>query len=368
LGKPRCRILLRGLKAAGAEVLECHKAVWQDVDDKSRITSTAARISSLVRWIAAYPGLVIRYLGMPAHDLVFIGYLGILDVVVLWPWARLRRVPIVWDVFISTYDTVVEDRGMASPSSAAARALFAIERLACRLANLVFVENAEHARCLREWFQLPEAKVRSLFTGSEPEVFPPRRKGTAAESGPATVVFFGMLIPLHGIQTFLDAAALTRGEPIQWTILGRGQQQDLVKSVVDAGLCPNLAWVHWVPYPELYKWIHRADVCVGILGRSEKASRVIPNKVFQVVSCGVPLITRDSPAVRELLNPEMEGVMLIPAADPEALASAVREMLKDRARWRNGPLHRAVSERITPEWIGRELQRELAAYVATLSR
>ena len=38
LGKPRNRILLRGLREAGAEVLVCHTPVWSGVEDKSRLS------------------------------------------------------------------------------------------------------------------------------------------------------------------------------------------------------------------------------------------------------------------------------------------------------------------------------------------
>lgn len=37
LGKPRVRILLRGLRENGVEVLECHRDVWQGVEDKSQV-------------------------------------------------------------------------------------------------------------------------------------------------------------------------------------------------------------------------------------------------------------------------------------------------------------------------------------------
>ncbi len=37
-GKPRNRILLRGLKENKIEVTECHADIWQGVEDKSQIT------------------------------------------------------------------------------------------------------------------------------------------------------------------------------------------------------------------------------------------------------------------------------------------------------------------------------------------
>ena len=60
----------------------------------------------------------------------------------------------------------------------------------------------------------------------------------------------------------------------------------------------------------------RADVCLGILGTSEKAGRLIPNKLFQALLAGMPLITRNSPAMRELVKDDAP-------ANPAALLDAI---------------------------------------------
>ena len=56
---------------------------------------------------------------------------------------------------------------------------------------------------------------------------------------------------------------------------------------------------------------------------------MIPNKAFQALACGTPLITADTPAARELLG-DGESALLVPPGDPEALAAAVRRLAEDR--------------------------------------
>src|SRR6185369_6920463 len=106
--------------------------------------------------------------------------------------------------------------------------------------------------------------------------------------------------------------------------------------------------------------IRAADVCLGIFGASAKAGNVIPNKVFQIVSCGKPVITRDSPAIRELLPENDPGVYLIPPADADALLAALLRFRSERSSL-TPPLHAAARQRITPQAVGRELMEILAA-------
>ena len=123
-----------------------------------------------------------------------------------------------------------------------------------------------------------------------------------------------------------------------------------------SGSSANVEWIEWVDYKELRDHIARADICLGIFGDTDKAARVIPNKVFQILSAGAPLITRDSPAIRELLSPDMPGVYLVPPGDPEALLEAVRRISETRSDLPERPLHREVAGRIVPLAIGRGFQ------------
>ena len=52
---------------------------------------------------------------------------------------------------------------------------------------------------------------------------------------------------------------------------------------------------------------------------------MIPNKVFQALACGTPVVTADTPAASELLR-DGASALLVPAADPEALVDAIRRV------------------------------------------
>lgn len=353
-GKPRVRILLRGLKENGVEVIECHTEVWRGVEDKTQVKGLTGKLRLALHWAFSYPPLVWRYLRLPKHDVVVVGYMGHLDVLVLWCFAKLRGVPIVWDAFLSLYNTVVDDRKMFSRRHPLAVAIYAWEWVACRAADLVLLDTKAHAAYFVERFKLSKPRAQDVLVGVEPELFAPQSTNahTDLAGTPVTVLFYGQFIPLHGIDTIVDAARLAERENIRWVLIGRGQEEGKIREMLGDHPLPQLRWIPWVKYEELAKWIQEADVCLGIFGDTDKAARVIPNKVFQILSVRKPLITRDSPAIRELLPAHAPGWILVPAADPAALVAAVREMTAQAAPPNNAG-YADVLEDIQPNAIGR---------------
>jgi len=359
-GKPRTRILRNGLRLAGVEVTAVHASIWEGIEDKSQVSSRLHRALLLARWITAYPALVWRFFRQPRPDFVLIGFPGVLDVFVLAPFAWLRGVPIVWDMFMSLYDTVVMDRQLLRPASLLARMLYRIEKLAIRCVHLALLDTETHARHVEVLFALPANHCAAVWVGVETEHFAsaestytlvPPRPGTVLR-----VLFYGQFIPLHGIETIIEAARLTVDDAIEWTLIGRGQQAPEIRRLLEQAPLAKLRWLDWVDYHNLRDSIATADLCLGIFGASGKAASVIPNKVFQVLTAGRPLVTRDSAAIRELLQPAPPCVYLVPAADAEALAAAVREHAQRAAagelRATQGHCHRSIVSRITAPAIG----------------
>lgn len=356
LSKPRTRILIKGLAEAGARLETIHAPVWGDLADKSTVGSKWTRLRLAARWLSRYPRLLARFARADRPDVVLVLYLGQLDVLMLWPLARLRRLPVVWDQFISLYDTVIDDRRMAAPGHPLAALLYAWEWLACRAADKILIDTEAHAGYIRRRFRLARDRVTSVLVGAEPEAFRPGEINAAARGDPLRVLFYGQFIPLHGIETIVRAAQRASDRDIRWTLIGRGQEEERIRSILAGDWPPSLEWIKWVEYEELVDHIHRADVCLGIFGATDKAARVIPNKVFQILQAGRPLITRDSPAIRELLSDDDAGVYLVPPADSDALLAAIDRFRRERTRLASvGPLHARLRQRITPAAIGRDL-------------
>jgi glycosyltransferase involved in cell wall biosynthesis len=307
---PRNAQVVSCLRRAGVEVEERHVAVWEGQEHK-----WAAGPSAALRLLAGEARLLKP--PAPEFDVLIVGYPGHFDL----PAARLaaRGRPIVFNPLVSLVDTLVDDRGRFSRGSLPARMLAAIDRRALRAADLIVADTEANADDLARRGRIPHKMVAVCFVGAEERVF---RPGWAPRE-PFTALFVGKLIPLHGLDIVLAAARLL--PEVRFRVVGGGQLEELLDARP-----PNVTWVPWVEYERLPEELYGAGCTLGIFGTSAKAARVIPNKAFQALACGTPLVTGDTPAARELL---VDGVsaLLVQPGNPEALADAVGRLAADHA-------------------------------------
>ena len=302
---PRNAQVISCLRRAGVEVVEHHVPVWEDREHK-----WAAGAAAALRLAAAE----LRLLRRPKRrfDALIVGYPGHADL----PAAKLaaRGKPVVFNPLVSLADTLVDDRRRFPPGSVAARALATLDRRSLRAADLVVADTEANADDLARRGGLQPKRVAVCFVGAEERLFQPGWK----PEEPFTALFVGKLIPLHGLDTVLEAARLA--PEISFRIIGSGQLEQILDRRPR-----NVEWVPWIDYESLPAELHRAGCALGIFGASAKAARVIPNKAFQALACGTPLVTADTPGVRELLADGVSA-LLVPRGDPKALAAAIRRL------------------------------------------
>jgi glycosyltransferase involved in cell wall biosynthesis len=336
---PRNAQVISCLRRAGAEVHERHVAVWDGRRDNWRAGPVAA-----ARLAVAELRLLRRPRG--GFDAVIVGYPGHLDLAAARRAARDR--PVVFNPLVSLSDTLVGDRGRFRAGSTAARALATVDRRALRAADLVVADTRANADHLAELASLPPERVEVAFVGAEERVFVPGWSPVE----PFTILFVGKLIPLHGLETVLAAAQAA--PELRFRLVGSGQLEHLVRRRP-----ANVDWLPWVEYEQLPAELHRAGCALGIFGTSDKAQRVIPNKAFQALACGTPLVTADTPAARELLV-DGESALLVPPGNASALADALRKVATDPTTARRlAAGGRAVYEARASEQVTGQRWREL---------
>jgi glycosyltransferase involved in cell wall biosynthesis len=263
------------------------------------------------------------------YDLAVVGFLGDF-LMLLVPF--LTRRPILFDMFISMYDTYCLDRQQFAPGSLAGRMLFWLDANAIRRSSHVLSDTATHAQYLGKTFRVPQDKITSIFTGCNEQFFYPRERKREAERSTITVLHYGAHLPLHGLDTVLRAAKkLESNTAIRFKIIGSGIYTKTLHQLADELELHNVDWVPFLHFSKLPDEIDAADICLGgHFSTIPKAARVIGGKTFECLAMGKPTIVGENPANRELLT-HGHDACFCPMADPDALAQSILTLAQDAA-------------------------------------
>lgn len=306
LDYPRNRTIRAALEQAGYSVTVCHSRApyplrhWQ-------LLRQFWPLRKSTRWAWVTEG----------------GY-RILPILRLFLFLIRSPVRIVYDPFISRYDTYVIDRKRYKPNSLQARIMKWHDWSATRLAHALVFDTSHHRDFFYARYDLHQPSLIVPIMIPE-QVFAPRPPADSAAPG-VEVLFYGTFIPLQGVDTVVRAASLLRHRPdIHFTLIGDGQTKAATQELYQSLPAGHLAWLPPVAEFELPAYIARADICLGIFGNTEKAARVVPNKVSQTAAMGKAIVTRDSLALRDYFTPDL-SIVLCPAHDPRALADCLERL------------------------------------------
>jgi len=329
----RTHIVLKALRSQGYEVVECFPP------DRS---------------FRHYPRLVWRAARLARRcDLVLVGFYG----QILLPLVRLvSRKPILFDMYITTLDTMVYDRAVASPNSWRARLYGLSDWLSYLLSTRVVLETQSHIDWFCRTFKVDPARFRRIFLAVDDEVIQPRSMPRVTDK--FLVHFHGEYAPFHGVKYILQAAHLLRDQAVEFQIIGRGITYEADRKLAAELNLTNVRFYDTVPYARLAEMMAQADVCLGIFGDNDRVLRVTTNKVVEAIAMARPLITACNEPVRELLT-HGESVYLVPRAEPRALAEAILH-LRDHPELR-GRLaesgHRVFRQHCTLTRIGADFSK-----------
>jgi len=324
----RNRVLIKAMREAGFTVLDCSygkKNFW--------------------RYIISF----FRFLKQKHQcDIIFVGFLGQF----LMPMVKIfTRKKILFDAFLSVYQTMAHDRKSIKPKGILASLARFSDKFSCRLADSVIIDTRQHVEYFVKEYNISNDKIKRILVGSDDTVFTPRDEPPGNDF---IVHFHGAFQALHGAKHIVEAAILL--PDIEFQLIGEGKELDVCRTRAKTKGLKNINFIPPVEYEQLPEHMSRATICLGIFGDEQKAGLVIPHKVYEALAMGKPLITCDSPSMRELLT-DRENAILCKCADAKSLAEAIVLLQGDpelrQKVAENG--YRLFKEKCTPAAIGNNL-------------
>jgi glycosyltransferase involved in cell wall biosynthesis len=326
----RNQIMIDGLRAAGVDVVTCHTPLWQSVQD--RVNAVEGDYKHMRFWwrvMSAYWRLLCQYRRVGDYDVLIVGYPGQFDVYLARLLSRLRRKPLVWDVFMSIY-LVAQERGLIERNPSMGRLIRRVERRALALPHLLIQDTAAYVNWFNQTHKVAPERFRLVPTGADDRVFRPAKNVHTDRAG-FTALYYGTYIPNHGVEHIIKAARILRDESdIHFELIGRGPCRAEAEALAQRHQLTNVTFVDWVDKSELPQRAARANVCLGAFGTTPQSIMTVQNKIYEGLAMGRPVITGDSPTVRQTLT-HGEHIYLCQRADPVSLARAISTLRDDNA-------------------------------------
>ncbi|MBA2720600.1 MAG: glycosyltransferase [Chloroflexi bacterium] len=253
------------------------------------------------------------------HGMAYMGIPVALDL------ARRHRAAVTYDA----RDIYLEARNLARMSGPARRLLAWIERRWAHAANRVVTVNQAYAEVLRDRLRVPLPLIVMNCSERYNPPDPPVRRfhdqlGVAPDR--PVILYHGGLFPDRGIEQLITAIGAVPDAEL--VLMGYGALETELPRLIAAGPAPDRVHVlAAVPPDQLHDWVAAADVVAMPIQPSTLNHRLTtPNKLFEAMAAGVPVVASDLPGMATIVTGTGCGELCDPA-DPESIAAAIRSIL-----------------------------------------
>lgn len=274
-----------------------------------------------------------------------------------WLLAAVRRAPFVFEVR-DLWPAFAVEVGVLR-SRVLIRAAEAFERFLYRRANLVIVNSPGFVSHVTE---RGARRVEVVPNGSDTSMFTPGNVGSKFRQEHSLDGKFILLYAgAHGLSNdlgiVLEAASELGDMPeIAFVLVGDGKEKPQLEARAQEMGLKNVIFLPPVPKMKMPDVLAAADACLAILKPIPLYGTVFPNKVFDYMAAGRPVILAMTGVIRAVVESAQAGIPIDPG-DPLALANAVRYLAahpeESQKMGMNG--RRCVQEQYDRQVIGEKL-------------
>jgi colanic acid biosynthesis glycosyl transferase WcaI len=239
--------------------------------------------------------------------------------------ARMRGIPLVLEARDLWPDYLV-DMGMLRQGSAAARALFALERrLLHSAAHIVVVTESFRRRVISKGAAADRVDV--LPNGVDVAKYradAQRLPALAHRADEFLVGYLGNFGEGQDLSTIVDAAAIVarRDPTVRIVLAGDGPaRQRVAAKATEAGIA-NLSVLPSIPKEDTRAFYNSCDVCLVPLAPVPVFQETVPSKIFEIMACERPVLASLDGEGRRIVEKSGAGVVVAPG-DASAIAEAM---------------------------------------------
>ena len=246
-----------------------------------------------------------------------------------WALSRLKRVPYLFEVRDLWPAFAIQVGVLKNPLLI--RLSEWLERFLYRHAACVVVNSPGFIPHVQ---QRGARHIQLVSNGADPRMFDPASDGMRfRQAHNLEDKFVVMYAGAHGLSNdlgvLLQAARQLQDHPeIAIVLLGDGMDKPALLAQAAAWGLNNVHFLPPLPKTQVGEALAAADACIAILKPLPLYSTVYPNKVFDYMAAGRPVLLAIDGVIREVVEDAGAG-LFVPPGDPHALAAAICRLSGD---------------------------------------
>jgi glycosyltransferase involved in cell wall biosynthesis len=273
----------------------------------------------------------------------------IFQAVTAWLVATVRRRPMVLEIRDLWPEFIIAMGKLRNPLAIAiARRL---ERFLYARADTFIVNSPAYVGYL-EGKGIDRERITLIPNGVRPEMFADDADVASAAqairaryglAGRFVAMYAGAMGPANDLDVLLDAAEKLRDDDtIHIVLVGDGKTRKQLEASARARSLANVTFAGPQSKSDMRSFLKAADVCVATLQNIAMFRMTYPNKVFDYLAAGRPVVLAIDGVIRDVVERAEAGLFVEPG-DANALAGAIRELAHNpdrcRAMGRRGQAH-----------------------------
>ncbi len=238
-------------------------------------------------------------------------------------YAKFKRIPFIFEVRDLWPDFAIE-LGVIRNRTIIALSRW-LERRLIQQADVVIVNSPGYVDHVRG---LGARRVELIPNGVDPDMFDPGANGmTFRLQHRLTEKYIVCYLGAHGISNDLDVALkaahnLSGFEDIHFLFVGDGKEKQRLVSTARQFKLDNVTFLPATPKAHVKEILAAANACLAILKPIPMYKTTYPNKVFDYMAAGKPVLCAIDGVIREVVENSGAGLFIQPG-DPDALSKGI---------------------------------------------